>query len=232
MYRPHLLLLNVLKIQGTFPSCSCICICLLWGRELPLAGVVRNSLSRPLSWQPHHSWRARTLGTACAAAGGGCGAVLGEGQVVLGEGAAAARQAGEQQPGHHRACSSLPARGAAVGCPLCLAHPALGRAVRHRTAATALGHPRAARSCAVVPATSRCRAAGGLLGGPVTPPNSHARAAGAFDVAQLTFDVAHHATFPASETQSTALTPVWSRDLHRPWGERGCGRVASPSLSY
>lgn len=93
MYCPHLLLLNVLKIQGTFPSCSCICICLLWGCELPLAGVVRNSLSRPLSWQPHDSWRARTLGTAYAAAGGGC-------RAVLGEGAAAARQVGEQQPGH------------------------------------------------------------------------------------------------------------------------------------
>lgn len=93
MYRPHLLLLNVLKIQGTSPSRSCICICLSRGHELPLSGVIRNSLSRLLPWQPHRSRRAGTLGTACTAAGGGC-------RAALGKGAAAAGPVGEQQPGH------------------------------------------------------------------------------------------------------------------------------------
>ena len=142
MYHPHLLLLNVLKIQGTFPSCSCICICLLWGHELRLAGVIRNSLSRPLPWQPHHSRHARMLGTACAAAGGGC-------RAALGKGAAAARPVSEQQPGRLAAGRSTEAAarcrpeglGTGVGCPLSRAHPALGCAMRHRRAVTASGAP-------------------------------------------------------------------------------------------
>lgn len=171
MYRPHLLLLNVLKIQGTFPSRSCICICLLRGYELPLAGVIRNSLSRPLPWQRHRSWRARTLGTACAAVGGGCRAVLGR---WVSSSLAALPLAG--------ALSLQLIAGPRGWAPASgTHHPRHIQLWGVRCVTTEQrqlrGHPHAACSCAVVAEVSPRRAARGLLSGLVTPVNSCARAA-------------------------------------------------------
>lgn len=153
MYCPHLLLLNVLKIQGTFPSGSCICICVLWAMNYPWQGALQTpfgAAALAASQQP----RCRDVGAAGAAVGGGVGR-------------SSTRCLGEQQ---HRACSA----GQRHRVPPSLARPPPGSL---RSSGSS-GAARAACSRAAVPGASRCGAAGVCSVG-LQPLTSHAGAAGA-----------------------------------------------------
>lgn len=72
MYCPHLLLLNVLKIQGTTPSGSCICICLLWAMNYPWQGSLQIPFGA-VALAASQQLPCRDVGAACATVGGGVG---------------------------------------------------------------------------------------------------------------------------------------------------------------
>lgn len=155
MHCPHLLLLNVLKIQGTVASRLCICIC-CGAMNYPWQGSLEIPFQGHGPGSPTAAGVPARMGTACAAVG------------------AAWHWAGRRAAAWPLALSPQLIAGPRGWAPVSGSHHPWHIqlwGVRRVTVEQRQlrGHPRAACSHAVVPEAPRRCAAGGLLGGLLAP---------------------------------------------------------------